>query len=364
MMEVATVSGVTDSFLSRAGAVPARSDADRWHQVALLGVAAATGADERARVGLAGALLALDLPIDAGAVLSGVTGDDPWARWWSVLAVGQAGDLAALDATLHAARAAVRPKGPDGRDVARMLADPSGELETLRGGDVDAARFCVLGHRARPERRALIGGRSSAAFVVDPSWEELRLVRLGPSDGPSGRNAAHLPFGEVLDLVRRGDAGPGRRVPDDVPGRLTPDPMLEALREDPAERDGRLLLLASEVRDERVRLAAERERLNAVEREIEAEREVLRRLRRQTSAARPKAAPSIKPPTTAAQAAALLGVDQDAPHQSVQRRWRTLMATCHPDRVEGLHPLLRERAKDLAVALNAARELLSKPTGR
>ena len=153
-------------------------------------------------------------------------------------------------------------------------------------------------------------------------------------------------------------------MPDDVPGRLTPDPMLEALREDPAERDGRLLLLASEVRDERVRLAAERERLHAVEREIEAEREVLRRLRRQTSAARPKAAPSIKPPTTAAQAAALLGVAQDAPHQSVQRRWRTLMATCHPDRVEGLHPLLRERAKDLAVALNAARELLSKPTGR
>lgn len=40
------------------------------------------------------------------------------------------------------------------------------------------------------------------------------------------------------------------------------------------------------------------------------------------------------------------------------------MATCHPDRVEGLHPLLRERAKDLAVALNAARELLSKPTGQ
>lgn len=365
MKELATVSGVTDSFLSRAGTVPARSDADRWHQVALLGVASATGADDRARIGLAGALLALDLPIDAGAVLAGVASDDPWARWWSVLAVGQTGDLPALDATLHAARAAVRPKGPDGRDVARMLADLSGELETLRGGDADSARFCVLGHRARPHRRALIGGRSSAVFIVDPSWEKLRLVRLGASDGPSARNAAHLPFGEVLEMVRRGDAGPGRRVPEDVPDRLGPEPMLDALREDPAERDGRLLRLASEVRDERGRLAAERERLHAVEREIEAEREVLRRLRRQTTAAaRPKTAPSVKPPATAAQAAALLGVAPDASHQSVQRRWRTLMASCHPDRVEGLHPLLRERAKDLAVALNAARDLLAKSAGR
>lgn len=363
-MEVATVSGVTDSFLSRAGTVPARSDADRWHQVALLGVASATGTDDRARIGLAGALLALDMPLDAGAVLTSVTSDDPWARWWSVLAVGQSGDLDALDGTLHAARAAVRPKGPDGRDVARMLADLAGELEALRGGDVESARFCILGHRARPHRRALIGGRSSAAFVVDPAWEELRLLRLGASDGPSARNAAHLPFDEVLELVRRGDAGPGRRVPDDVPARLSPQPMLEALREDPAERDGRLLRLATEVREERGRLAAERERLHGVEREIEAEREVLRRLRRQTSAARPKAAPSIKPPTTAAQAAALLGVAPDAPRQSVQRRWRTLMATCHPDRVEGLHPLLRERAKDLAVALNAARDLLAKPAGQ
>ena len=67
-MEVATVSGVTDSFLSRAGTVPARSDADRVQQVALLGVASATGAGDRARVGLAGSLLPLGLPREAGRV--------------------------------------------------------------------------------------------------------------------------------------------------------------------------------------------------------------------------------------------------------------------------------------------------------
>lgn len=350
---------MTNPFISRAGTSPARAEADRWHQVALLGVAAATGSDERARIGLAGALLALDLPIEAGAALAGVAGEDPWARWWSVLAVGQTGDLEALDATLHAARASVRPKGPDGRDVARMLADLTGELEALRGGDAESARFCVLGHRARPERRALIGGRSSAAFLVDPSWDALRLVRLAASDGPSARNAAHLPFGEVLELVRRGDAGSGRRVPDDGPTRIDPDPLLAALREDPAERDGRLLRLATEVREERGRLVAERERLHALEKDLDAEREVLRRLRRRTSTA-PKQAPSVKVPTTREQAAALLGVDADAARQTVQRKWRTLMASCHPDRVEGLHPLLRERAKDLAVALNAARDLLAK----
>lgn len=350
---------MSDNLISRAGSVPARSRPDRWHQVALLSVAAATGDDDRARVGLAAALTSLDLPVEAGRALGMVTVADPWVRWWSVLAVGQTGDLVALDAALRAARAAVRPKGPDGRDVARMLADLAGELEALSGATVDGARFCVLGHRARPERRALLGGRSSATFLVDPEWDALRLVRLAASDGPSQRNAAHLPFAEVLDAVRRGDGGQGRTVPPDAPGTLTPEPLLEALREDPAERDGRLLRLASEVRDERGRLAAERERLHAIERELDAEREVLRRLRARTPA-RAKAAPSVAIPTTRAQAAALLDVEPDASRQTIQRRWRTLLATCHPDRVEGLHPLLRDRARDLAVALNAARELLVK----
>jgi hypothetical protein len=347
---------VTDSFISRAGPAPARGIPDRWHQVALLGVAAATASDDRTRIGLAAALVSLDLPAAAGAALAAVTGDDPWARWWSVLAVGQTGDIAALDAAVHAARAAVRPKGADGRDVARMLADLAGELEALGGGEVESARFCVLGHRARPRRRALIGGRSSATFLVDPAWESVRLVRLAATDGPSARNGAHLPFAEVLELVRRGESGPGRDVPGDVPGDLEPEPLLEALREDPAERDGRLLRLASEVRDERGRLAAERERLHALEREIDAEREVLRRLRAQSRA--PRRAPSVAVPKTRQQAAALLGVDPDSSRQTVQRHWRSLLASCHPDKVEGLHPLLRERAKDLAVALNAARTLL------
>lgn len=331
--------------------------------MALLGVAAATGDDDRARVGLGAALLALDRPVAAGAVLAGVSSDDPWARWWTVLAVGQTGDIAALDAALHAARADVRPKGPDGRDVARHLADLHAELRELTGDATGAARFCIQGHRARPQRRALLGGRSSAAFLVDPAWEALRLVRLAPSDGPTARNAAHLPFTEVLEAVRRGESGTGRHVPSDVPERLDPEPMLEALREDPAERDGRLLRLATEVREERGRLAAERERLAGVERDLAAERERLIRARRQTPKRAPVAA-RVAVPTTAQQAAALLGVDPGAPRPAVQRRWRELMTSCHPDRVEGLHPLLRERARELAVALNAARELLGAGTAR
>lgn len=332
--------------------------------MALLGVAAATSDDDRARIGLGAALLALDRPVEAGAVLAGVSGDDPWARWWTVLAVGQTGDLDALDAALHAARADVRPKGPDGRDVARHLADLHAELGELAGDATGAARFCVLGHRARPKRRALLGGRSSAAFLVDPEWEALRLVRLAPSDGPSARNAAHLPFDEVLQAVRGGESGPGRRVPPDAPHRLEPEPMLEALREDPAERDGRLLRLATEVREERGRLVAERERLAEVERELVAERERLVRARRQAPRRAPAAAARVAVPTTPDQAAALLGVAPDAPRSAVQRHWRELMASCHPDRVESLHPLLRERAKELAVALNAARELLGAGTAR
>lgn len=350
---------MSDAFITKAGPAPARSDADRWHQVALLGVAAATSDAPAARIGLAAALLALDCPLEAGRALAAVSPDEPWGRWWGVIAVGQTGDLAALGASLHAARAAVVPKGPDGRDVARLLADLDAELAELAGNAHGTARFGVLGHRARPERRALIGGRSSAAFLVDPTWDALRVVRLAPSDGPSARNAALLPFGEVLDAVRRGDAGPGRPVPGDAPAALSPSPLLDALREDPAERDGRLLRLATEVREERRRLTAERERLAGIEHELEAERAKLRRAPRPAAAR--ASTPTVAPPKTKAQAAALLGLNGDVSVATVNKRWRELVATCHPDRVEGLHPLLRERARDLAVALNTARDLLVGP---
>jgi hypothetical protein len=364
---------MVDEFLTQAGPTPARGDLDRWRQVALLGVAAAAFGDERARVGLAASLLALDCPNEGGRLLATAPHNDPWVRWWTVLAIGQIEAAAGLSAALAAARAEVRASGPDGREVGRRLADLEGELAEIRGGQPGAARFTVLGHRARPERRALLGGRSSAVFLVDPAWEALHLVRLAPSDGPSTGNAAHLEFREVLEAVRRGDAGPGRPVPDDTPSRLQPGPMLDALREDPATRDGRLLRLATEVREERERLADERARLAADRADLSEERALFKRVRAAAAAAanngrRPSAARRQPPvvPKTAAEAAALLGVTIDASRTTVQRHWRDQVAKCHPDLVEALHPALRQRAQDLAVALNAARDLMigSGPTRR
>ena len=336
---------MVDEFLTQAGPTPARGDLDRWRQVALLGVASAAFGDERARVGLAASLLALDCPNEAGRLLASAPHDDPWVRWWTVLAIGQIEAAAGLSAALAAARAEVRSSGPDGREVARRLADLEGELAEIRGGQPDAARFTVLGHRARPERRALLGGRSSAVFLVDPAWEALHLVRLAPSDGPSTGNAAHLEFGEVLEAVRRGDAGPGRPVPDDTPSRLQPGPMLDALREDPATRDGRLLRLATEVREERERLADERARLAADRADLSEERALFKRVRAAAAAAatngrRPSAARRQPPvvPKTAAEAAALLGVTIDASRTTVQRHWRDQVAEMPPGPGRGPPP--------------------------
>jgi hypothetical protein len=352
-----------DEFITQAGPAPARGDLDRWRQVALLGVSSAAFGDERATAGLAAALLALDCPHEAGRLLASMQVDDPWVRWWSVLAVGQITGAIGLDEAVSAARSQVQPSGPDGREVVRRLADLESELAAIAGGEADSARFAVLGHRARPVRRALIGGRSSAVFLVDPSWEALTLVRLAPTDGPSAGNAAHLEYAEVLEAVRRGDAGPGRRVPDDAPSRLQPGPMLDALREDPAHRDGRLLRLAEEVREERERLVDERARLMADRADLSEERARFKRTRAAAEAAngtRPQAVRRAAPvvPKTAAEAAALLGVAADASRSTIQRHWRDQVGKCHPDLVEGLHPALRQRAADLAVALNAARDLL------
>lgn len=345
-------------FVTAAGEVPARAVADRWQQVALLGVASAVDADDVARVGLGAALSALDHPAEAGRVLAGVAPEDPWGRWWTVMALGQTGRMEALRTAVHAARAAVRPRGPDGRDVSRMLADLDAELAELAGEGEGAgtARFTILGHRARPARRALVGGRSSAVYLVDPSWESLAVVRLCPSDGRSGRGAAHLSLGEVIECVRRGDPGAGRDVPGDRAGAADPARMLAALHDDPATRDGQLLRLAEEVRAERARLAAERARLADEWSTVDAEKLRARRAKERAEAATTQ--PDIAVPTTPADAAALLGVRRGAAATTVQRHWRELMAKCHPDRVEGLHPLIVQRAKDLSVALNAAREIL------
>ncbi len=351
---------MSDAFITLAGPAPARGDLDRWRQIALLGVSAATGEDERARVGLAATLLALDCPAEAGRLLATAQSTDVWARWWTLLAIGQTGNLDALTAALGVARAEVAPRGPNGREVARRLADLDAELAALSGADSETPRFAILGHRARPERRALIGGRSSAVYLVDPAWESLRLIRLGPSDAPAAGNAAHVEYAQVIEAVRRGDGGAGRPVPDDSPHSLQPQPMLDALREDPASRDARLLTLATEVQDERKELARERARLVEARADLDAERQRFR-ARTKAAAANGSTAPTTAPvstPTTPTEAAALLGVAVGASRTTVQRHWRDRVASCHPDRVEGLHPALRKQAEDLAVALNAARELL------
>jgi DnaJ-domain-containing protein 1 len=349
---------MADPFLTLAGPAPARAEADRWRQVALLSVAAAVGGDDRARVELAAALVALDCPAQAEALLAGARDDDPWARWWGVLAAGQRGDLERLDAALHDARAAVSPTSPDGRDVARRLADLAAELGELGGAEAEGARFALLGHRPRPVRRVLAAGRSSAAFLLDPSWERLRLVRLAPTDGPSAGNAAHLSLDALIEAVRRGESGPGRTVPDDVPRTLEPSPMLEALREEPGRRDERLLRLAAEVREERERLADERIGLEQERAALSSERA---RLRRARGPARPAPARTVPValPTTPSEAAEVLGVERGAAQGEVERSWREMIARCHPDRVEGLHPAIRQRAADLTLAINAARDLLT-----
>ncbi len=348
--------------MTKAGSVPARSAVDRWQQAALLGMAAAISDDDDARVGLGAALCALDHPLEAGHVLASVAPEHPWGRWWSVMAVGQTGDREALDPAIHAARADVRPKGADGRDVSRMLADLSAELADLAGEGEGTARFTVLGHRARPARRALIGGRSSAVYVVDPSWEALAVVRLGPSDGPASRNGAHLGVDEIIELVRRGEAGAGRAVPGDAADAMEPDGMLDALHDDPATRDAQLLRLAEEVRAERKELRAQRERLAEEWSAVDAEKLRARRARERAEAT--PARPAFEVPTTPGEAAALLGVAPGASRSTIQRHWRDLLGACHPDRVADLHPLLAERAGELSVALNRAREILLPPTKR
>jgi hypothetical protein len=138
---------------------------------------------------------------------------------------------------------------PSQREVARRLDDLAQEVTALRGGDAPDARFALLGHRANPERRVMLAGRSSAAFIADPSWDALSLVRLAPSDGPSMSNSAHHRLDEVIALVRQGQWGQGRTVPADVPAPAAPDVMLELLREDTGARDRGLAALAEEVRE-------------------------------------------------------------------------------------------------------------------
>src|SRR5262249_3584843 len=149
---------VSDAFLEAAGPAPARGDEARWRQVALLGVSASAFGEDRARSGLAAALLALDCPAEAARAAAAAP-DDPWPRWWAVLAAGQSEGATGLDAAVAEALRTT-PQGPDGREVSRRLADLEVELAALAGDAEAPARFALLGHRARPERRVLAVGRS------------------------------------------------------------------------------------------------------------------------------------------------------------------------------------------------------------
>lgn len=343
---------MNDAFTRSAGSTPPRGDSARWRQVALLAVAASLG-DRAARPALAAALQSLDHPVEAGRALAAAPDDDPWTRWWAVLAVGQGEGAEGLDDALAAARAAT-PEGPDGREVARRLDDLADELAVLRGQGGDA-RFALLGHRATP-RRVMLAGRSSAAFIVDPSWDSLALVRLAPSDGPSMSNSAHHSLDEVIALVRQGQSGQGRRVPDDVPSAADPDVMLELLRADSGSRDRALASLAEEVREERARLAERQEALDDEWGEIQAEKARLRTLAQ--GLLDKQQASGMAAPTSAAQAADLLGLGPRPSPDEVERAFRRQVVRCHPDRVAELHPDLQARAADMTVALTTARDIL------
>ncbi len=344
-----------DPFIAAAGPTPARGTESRWRQVALLAASAALGDSARASTGLAATLLSLDHPEAASAALRSAPPDDPWAQWWRVLAAGQSAGAAGLDEALAVARREPA-EGPDGREVARRLADLEAELAALGGGDPDPARFVLLGHRPRPERRVALGGRSSAAFLAEPGWDALRLVRLAPSEGPALGNRAHSTLPEVVAAVRRGEAGPGWTVSDDAPDDPDPEAMLAALREDPATRDRRLISLAREVAEERERLVAERVALVEERARVAADRARRRRVGPVPSP--PPASGPVAVPRTEEEASALLGLPRGAAPDEVERAYREQVSRCHPDRVAGLHPAIQGQAEGLTVALNAARDRL------
>lgn len=348
---------MSDPFLVAAGPSPARGEAGRWRQVALLATAAAVADDPRARVGLSAALAALDRPAEAIAAASGAA-DGAWGAWWTALAAGAVAGPEGLAAVLEA-DGVIAGHDPDAREVGRRLADLRAELEELQGAGGDGvARFALLGQGAGAggAPRALIGGRSSAVFLVEPSWERVRLVRLAPSDGPSGGNRAHSRLEDVLAAIRRGEQG-GREMPPDEAPPLEPAELIEALREGAGERDRRLLALAEEVQRERAQLAEAWERLEAERVALAAERRRASRVppRRPTPRARPS---EVAVPSDPSGAADLLGVAPNAAAGEVERAYREQVARCHPDRVAEMHPRIRAQAEGLTVALNAARDVL------
>ncbi len=331
----------------QAGSAPASGEAGRWRQVALLGTAAALGGDARVRADLAAALHALDYP-DAALHVANEADGDPWARWWLALAAGQSQPVLTLPGLLDGRAGG---DGADAREVARRLEDLQDELEDI-AERTGKGRFGLLGVTLDAPRRALLVGRSSAVFLVAPTWDAVDLVRLGPSDGPSGGNRAHLPLQDIVERIRRGERGADRSVPPDAPEPFDAARFVEGLREDRGVRDRRLLQLADEVREERAQLAQDRAKLRTEKSQVAA-------ILRQVAALRAQGVAGATPvPTSRVDAAALLEVAPTASADEIERAFRAQIVRCHPDRVADLHPNIRGQAEGLTVALNAARELL------
>lgn len=331
----------------QAGVAPASGERGRWRQVALLATATALGGDVRVRADLAAALHALDAP-DAALYVAREAAGDPWARWWCALASGQTVPPREIEGEL-----ATMPTGtgPDAREVARRLDDLVAELEDIASGTGEG-RFGLLGVNEGAPRRALLVGRSSAVYLVAPTWESLELIRLGPSDGPAGGTRAHVTRAEIITRIRRGERDAERRVPDDVPESLAVARFLDGLREDRGARDRELLELADEVRAERAQLAADRAKLRTEKSQVAA-------ILRQVAALRAQSVAGATPiPDTRAEAASLLEIPTTASPQDVERAFRAQIVRCHPDRVADMHPTIRGQAEGLTVALNAAREIL------
>ncbi len=348
---------MSDSLLDAAGTAPARGDSARWSQVALLGVAAASGGGAPAHTALSAALLAVDQPARAG-IAAAAAGAEPWALWHGALAAGQ-DDWERLPAAIGAARAALGDD-PDSREVSRRLEDLEEECADLREGG-DRARFAIAADQVGPPRRIAVTGRSGAGIILDPDWERVRPIRLAPYRGPASGNGAHLSAAEVLEAARRGPRGVDDEVaPDSPPPDLAADDLLGHLREDPSVRTAQLLALAEEVREERQRLREERDGIEDERARLIAERARVSRL----AAAEGTAEVSLAPPTSREAALRLLGLSGRPAPAAVETAWRDAVRGSHPDRVSGLHPGLVGHAEQLTTALNTARDLLLSNGGR
>lgn len=353
---LASVSAVPQIFIDAAGPRLARSRAGLWRQVGLLAVAAALEGSTDARLGLSRALMALDHPEEAAGVAADAD-ETAWGLWLGVAAVGQLGHIDRAREIAEMTRDGL-PDTPDGREVVRRLEDLLGELATLSGTE-NSARFDLLGHETRPERRVLLVGRSSVSYIADPGKAGGGLVRFAPYEGASAGNRAHLSLGEIIEALGRGEVGAGRPVPPDEPRAIDPQQMLGSLAEQGRERTEELTRLAEEVRLERAELAKKGEELDEELARLIAERARLKRIPTMT----PNGVASPQNgyvPKSASEAAQILGLGPAPSKVEVERAYRDLVRSTHPDRVAGLHPGIKQEAESLTIALNAARDVLLK----